>query len=130
MFFSRAQEVALAALPLLDPAGPSGLGRGVLDLAEAAAVPAPFLSKVLGRLVASGLLRSRRGRKGGFVLGRPAAEITLADVVLALDRRDGLERAFPEVAGPAGNLLAPARTEFLERMRATRLSDLAAPSAR
>lgn len=130
MFFSRAQEVALAALPLLDPHGPSGIGRGVADIAKEASVPAPFLSKVLGRLVGSGLLRSRRGRKGGFVLGRPAAEITLADIVLALDRRDGLERAFPEVAGPAGTLLAPARKEFLERLQRTRLSDLAVAPAR
>jgi len=130
MFFSRAQEIALAALPLLDPRGPSGIGRGVLEIAEAAGVPAPFLSKVLGRLADRGLLRSRRGRKGGFVLGRPASEITLADIALALDRRDGLERAFPQVAGPAGDLLEPARKDFLERLKRTLLSDLAAPSVR
>ena len=130
MYFTRAQEIALAALPLLDPHGPSGIGRGATEIAEAAGVPAPFLSKVLGRLADRGLLRSRRGRRGGFVLGRPASEITLADIALALDRRDGLERAFPPVAGPAGDILAPARKEFLERLRRTRLSDLAATSAR
>lgn len=124
MFFTRAQEIALATLPLLDPRGPSGAGRGVTEIAEAAGVPAPFLSKVLGRLADRGLLRSRRGRRGGFVLGRPAAEITLADIALALDRRDGLERAFPPVAGPVGDVLAPAREVFLERLLGTRLSDL------
>ena len=128
MYFTRAQEVALAALPLLDPEGPSGIGRGAAEIAEAAGVPAPFLSKVLGRLADRGLLRSRRGRRGGFVLGRPAAEITLADIALALDRRDGLERAFPPVSGPAGDLLAPARKDFLERLTRTRLSDLAVSS--
>lgn len=125
MFFTRAQEIALLALPLLDPEGPHGTGLGVTAIAQAAGVPAPFLSKVLGRLVDRGLLRSRRGRGGGFVLGRPASDITLADVALALDRRDGLERAFPPVAGPAGALLAPAREVFLERLRRTRLSELA-----
>ena len=130
MYFTRAQEVALAALPLLDPRGASGIGRGVTEIAEAAGVPAPFLSKVLGRLADRGLLRSRRGRRGGFVLGRPASEITLADIALALDRRDGLEHAFPPVRGPAGDLLGPARSEFLARLRSTRLSDLAAPSSR
>ncbi len=130
MFFSRAQEVALAALPLLDPRGPSAPGRGVKDLAAAAAVPAPFLSKVLGRLVDRGLLRSKRGRTGGFVLGRPAAEITLADIVLALGKRDDLEAAFPEPPGAAAHFLAPVRSEFLEALRATRLADLAGPSAR
>ena len=130
MFFSRAQEIALSALPLLDPRGAAGIGRSVTEIAEAAGVPAPFLSKVLGRLADRGLLRSRRGRRGGFVLGRPASEITLADIALALDRRDGLERAFPPVPGPAGDLLGPARIEFLARLRSTRLSDLASPSAR
>jgi Rrf2 family protein len=130
MFFSRAQEVALVALPLLDPCGPSAPGRGVRDLAAAADVPGPFLSKVLGRLVDRGLLRSRRGRTGGFVLGRPAAEITLADVVLALSRREDLEAAFPEPPGAAARLLAPVRRDFLERLRLTRLTDLGAPSPR
>ena len=125
MFFTRAQEIALAALPLLDPRGTQGKGRGVIAIAQAAGVPAPFLSKVLGRLVDRGLLRSRRGRGGGFVLGRPASDITLADVALALERRDDLERAFPPVAGPVGAVLAPARREFLERLQRTRLSDLA-----
>jgi Rrf2 family protein len=130
MFFSRAQEVALATVPLLDPRGPAAPGRGVKELAEHARVPAPFLAKVLGRLVDRGLLRSKRGRTGGFVLGRPAVEITLADVVLALDRRDNLEAAFPEPPGAAAHLLAPVRRDFLERLRATRVSDLAEPSAR
>jgi Rrf2 family protein len=130
MFFSRAQEVALSALPFLDPRGPSGAGRGVKDLAADALVPAPFLAKVLGRLVDRGLLRSRRGRAGGFVLGRSAAEITLADVVLALERKGDLETAFPEPPGPAARLLAPVRRDFLEYLRATRLADLVVPSAR
>jgi Rrf2 family transcriptional regulator, iron-sulfur cluster assembly transcription factor len=127
VFFSRAQEVALAALPLLDPRGPAGKGRGVRDLAAAAQVPAPFLAKVLGRLVDRGLLRSRRGRTGGFVLGRPADEITLADVVLALERKDDLESAFPEPPGGAARRLAPVRRGFLEILRATRLADLVPP---
>jgi Rrf2 family protein len=127
VFFTRAQEIALAALPLLDPRGPLGRGRGVAAMAQAAGVPAPFLSKVLGRLADRGLLRSKRGRGGGFVLGRPASDITLADVALALERRDDLERAFPPVAGPVGPVFAPARKDFLERLRRTRLSDLAAP---
>lgn len=125
MFFTRAQEIAFATLPLLDPRGPQGKGRGVIAIAQAAGVPAPFLSKVLGRLVDRGLLRSRRGRGGGFVLGRPASDITLADVALALERRDDLERAFPPVAGAVGAVLAPARANFLECLRRTRLSDLA-----
>jgi Rrf2 family protein len=130
MFFSRAQEIALAALPLLDPRGPAGKGRGVKDLAAASGVPAPFLAKILGRLVDRGLLRSKRGRTGGFVLGRPAVEITLADVALALEKKGDLEAAFPEPPGAAARLLAPVRRDFLERLRATTLADLAPPVPR
>jgi Rrf2 family protein len=124
LFFTRAQEIALVVVPLLDPRGPAGAGRGVAALSRAAHVPAPFLSKVLRRLVDRGLLRSRRGRGGGFVLGRPAVEITLADVALALQRHDDVERAFPPVPGPAGEILAEARHAFLERLRGTRVSEL------
>ncbi|HTS02262.1 MAG TPA: Rrf2 family transcriptional regulator [Thermoanaerobaculia bacterium] len=128
MFFSRAQEVALASLVHLDRRGPAGAGRGVRDLAAAAGVPAPFLSKVLGRLVDRGLLRSRRGRKGGFVLGRPAAEITLADVVLALERKGDLEAAFRAPEGAAAPLFARLRGDFLETLRATSLADVPPPA--
>jgi Rrf2 family protein len=130
MFFSRAQEIALEALPLLDPRGPAGRGRGVKDLAAASGFPAPFLAKILGLLVDRGLLRSRRGRTGGFVLGRPASEITLADVVLALGKKGDLEAAFPDPPGAAGRLLAPVRRDFLARLRATSLADLAPPVPR
>jgi len=130
MFFSRAQEVALAALPLLDPRGPAGRGRGVKDLAADSGMPAPFLAKVLGRLVDRGLLRSRRGRAGGFILGRPAGEITLADVVLALEKKGDLEAAFPDPPGAPARLLAPVRRAFLETLRSTSLADLSAPVPR
>ena len=127
MFFSRAQEVALASLVHLDRRGPAGEGRGVRELAAAAGVPAPFLQKVLGRLVDRGLLRSRRGRKGGFVLGRPAAEITLADVVLALEKRDDLEAAFRAPAGPAAPVFGRVRRDLLDTLQTTRLADVAPP---
>ncbi len=130
MFFSRAQEVALASLVHLDRRGPTGEGRGVRELAAAAGVPAPFLQKVLGRLVDRGLLRSRRGRKGGFVLGRPATEITLADVVLAFEKKGDLEAAFRAPEGAAAPLFGDLRRDFLETLRATRLADVAAPPPR
>ena len=128
MFFSRAQEVALAALPLLDPRGPAGTGRGVKDLAAGSGVPGPFLAKVLGRLVDRGLLRSRRGRAGGFVLGRPAAEISLADVVLALGRKGDLDAAFPAPPGASAGLFSAVRRDFLATLRGTSLADLATPA--
>ncbi len=52
---------------------------GVLDVSEA------HLSKVLQRLARVGLVSSSRGPKGGFVLGRPAEDVTLMDVYEAIE---------------------------------------------
>lgn len=125
MFLSRAAEVALAALPLLDGRGPLAPGSGVKALAEKANVPAPFLAKVLQRLVERGILRSKRGRSGGFVLGRPSFEVTVADVVLALEGYEDLVAAFPPLSGPAGRVFEPVRFRLLDVMKTTTVADLA-----
>lgn len=60
-------------------------------LAEFHGVPPAYLTKQLQALVRAGIVESVPGRRGGYRLGRPADEITLLDVVLAVD---GDERAF------------------------------------
>ena len=124
MLLSRAAETALKALPLLDPRGPAAPGREARDLALACGEPAPWLGKVLQRLARAGILRSKRGRTGGFVLGRPASEITLADVVLAIEGADDLARLLDVPAGPAGPPLLPARDALLAALRGTTLDRL------
>lgn len=54
-------------------------------LAAETGLPAPTVSKVVSRLTAAGLLRSVRGAHGGLQLARPAAAITLADIVEAVE---------------------------------------------
>jgi Rrf2 family transcriptional regulator, iron-sulfur cluster assembly transcription factor len=44
-----------------------------------------MLEQVLGKLKTAGLVGSRRGRRGGFYLARPAQEISLGDIVRACD---------------------------------------------
>jgi Rrf2 family protein len=124
LFLSRAAEVALLSLPLLDARGPEGEGRKIHALAQDAGVPAPFLAKVLGTLVEKGLLRSRRGRGGGFLLGRPAAEITVADVVLALSGDETLDEAFPPSPEPLGELLEPCRQKLRRTLSETSVLEL------
>jgi Rrf2 family protein len=124
MLLSRAAEVALKALPHFDPRGPEAPGREVRALALACSEPAPVLGKVLQKLARAGLLRSKRGRTGGFVLGRPASEITLADIVLAVEGADSLETVFALPAGPAGPFLLPARHELAARLTGTTLARL------
>jgi Rrf2 family protein len=45
----------------------------------------PTVSKVLKLLAQDGLLGSQRGIKGGYMLGRPAAQVTVADIIRALE---------------------------------------------
>ncbi len=124
MLLSRSARIALAALAELDPRGPAAPGLLGREVARRAAVPAPYLLKVLQRLALMGLLRSRRGRGGGFVLGRPAAEISVADVLLALEGTDDLDRALPPDDALPDAVFGPIRRRTLEALKSTTLADL------
>ena len=54
-------------------------------LAENQQIAAPFLAGILGQLRLAGLVRSVRGPEGGYQLARSAKEITIADVIRAID---------------------------------------------
>ncbi len=57
----------------------------VRDLAERTGLPQPYLEQILLSLKGVGLVRSKRGVGGGYVLARPAEAITLAEIVAAVD---------------------------------------------
>lgn len=59
--------------------------RTVDQLAAAQQIPGKYLESILGELRRGGLLRSQRGPDGGYRLARKAAEISIADVIRALD---------------------------------------------
>ncbi len=69
-------------------------------VAESQSIPAPFLLAILSELRRSGIVDSRRGHDGGYRLARPPSEITVADVIRAID-------------GPLANV-AGVRPEALE----------------
>ena len=54
-------------------------------LAEETGIPLPTAQKLTGRLAAAGLLETARGAGGGFRLARQAGEISLADIVDAVE---------------------------------------------
>ena len=63
-----------------------GGGRtSAAELAEETGLPAPTVQKVVSKLTTAGLLRSTRGAGGGLQLARPAAAISLADIVEAVE---------------------------------------------
>jgi Rrf2 family protein len=80
---SATADYALRALAELGASG-GGPVKGE-RLAEAQQIPPKFLEAILAQLRQAGLLQSRRGSDGGYWLARPAAEITLADIIRAAD---------------------------------------------
>lgn len=72
---------ALLSLALHDGGGPTS----VRDIAERTGLPQPYLEQILLALKGAGLVRSKRGVGGGYVLSRDPAEITLAQIVSAVD---------------------------------------------
>ena len=62
-----------------------GARLSATELSGETGVPLPTTQKLMGQLASAGLLDSARGAGGGFSLSRPAADISLADVVEAVE---------------------------------------------
>ena len=73
---------ALLSLSLHDEAvGPTS----VRDIAERTAIPQPYLEQILLALKGAGLVRSKRGVGGGYVLARSPADIRISEILSAVD---------------------------------------------
>ncbi len=73
---------ALLSMALhLDELGP----QSVRDIAARTGLPQPYLEQILLALKGAGLVRSKRGVGGGYLIARPADQITLAEIVSAVD---------------------------------------------
>ncbi|HZT42879.1 MAG TPA: Rrf2 family transcriptional regulator [Chthonomonadaceae bacterium] len=81
--FSQTAEYALRAIVHL--ANESGGPRTARQIAEATQVPVPYLLKILHGLTRAGLIDSQRGLHGGFTLRKPAAALTLYEIVQSVD---------------------------------------------
>jgi Rrf2 family protein len=118
---------------------PEGETLPTSSLAEYHGVPEHYLAKALQGLTRAGVVESKPGRHGGYRLQRPAAEITVLDVVLALEgddtffqcteiRRRGparvAARAYSPVCGIAATMWR-AEQAWRDELRATTIADLA-----
>jgi len=79
---ARGDYAVRAAVEL---AAADGAARKVSEIADAQEIPPRFLENILLALRRAGLVHSRRGAEGGFRVARPAVEITLADVLRAVE---------------------------------------------
>jgi len=81
--FSQTVEYALRAVVHLAYEAPAA--RTTLDIARATRVPQAYLAKVLQGLGQAGIVRSQRGIGGGVALAKPPDQLTILEVVNAVD---------------------------------------------
>jgi len=77
-------DYAVRAVVELAAGGHEG-PRKVDEVAQAQHIPLSFLENILTQLRSAGVVRSQRGPEGGYWLAHPAAELTLADVIRAVE---------------------------------------------
>ena len=85
MQVSRKVDYGLRAVIHLANEETSDRVCSVAEIAARERIPRQFLEKIIQQLIHQGLVRSRRGPHGGYVLGRPAEQMTFRDVIEALE---------------------------------------------
>ena len=132
MIFSSATEYAIRGLSEL--AG-RNLEIPVMldDLVAGTGLPRDFVAKIFQKLVRAGILRSAKGRGGGFSLAKPQHEITLLDIVEAVEGPQlldacvvGLEKCNDTMPCAQHDLYKPIRQRLKDYLTTTTLADLAA----
>jgi Rrf2 family nitric oxide-sensitive transcriptional repressor len=127
-------DFALRALMRL--AGEPARSFATNEIAAEFGISRNHLAKVVRDLADNGFVLTQRGAGGGFSLARPAASITIGEVVRALEGASALVECFREDGGacaltPRCRLkarLAAAREAFMRELDKTTLADCAYPS--
>ncbi len=86
--FSKACAYGIRALTVIAKAGKENKKIGIKKICAAADTPASFTAKILQNLVKQSIISSQKGPTGGFYLSRPLNEISLYDIVVAIDGTD------------------------------------------
>ncbi len=133
MLFSRASEYAVRAIIHIASAGRDAQPVRVQEIAEALHVPGPSLAKIVQNLRRMGFLTSHKGPRGGVTLARPATELTLFEVIEAVEGYDLMQRCIIGVPGcsergkhcPLHEQWRGIRTQMLDMLSAQSIDDVA-----
>ncbi len=131
------QAVGYAVTAMGHIAGAGGNPVLVREIAQAADIPAPYLAKIINALARRGLVITQRGVGGGVILARPAIDISMYDVCVALDDPVvrptcmlGTAACSDDRACPAHTFWKGARTDVIQFLQKTNVADIAAFEAR
>jgi Rrf2 family protein len=132
MIYSRSTEYAIRAFVNLAQV-PEGKYAMVKHIAEQEGIPAHFLAKILQQLARKGLLRSSKGPTGGFCLRTAPKEISLIQLVEALDGLTDYQKCVSGLSectddAPCGmhDSWKALRSRIMEYLEKTTIADLAA----
>jgi Rrf2 family protein len=130
MQFTKAEEYGIFGVMYLANQ-PRGRVTPLSEISENQNVPEKFLAKIFQSLSRSGLIRSHRGVKGGFTLGKPSDQITIREIVESIQGPYRISRCLTEPSdgqGPAAaslrRLLEEAQSALLTVFSSHTIKDL------
>jgi Rrf2 family protein len=122
VIFSKKCEYGMQAVLFL-AAQKTGKIVSAGKISEVLKIPREFISKILQSLRKSGIIRSTKGKSGGFFLAKPASEIKLIDIVEAIDGMKmfnscvlGFPECTPDTPCPVHDSWGALRTEAFEML--------------
>jgi Rrf2 family transcriptional regulator, iron-sulfur cluster assembly transcription factor len=130
MQITRREEYALRGVIFLAKQ-PNEKVTLVGEVSRVQKIPEKFLAKIFQRLAKAGVLRSMRGAKGGFLLRRPADEITMREVLEAMEGPLAINRCLlqrgecvEEMECPLHEIWEEAQKGLLKVLERTTIKDL------
>lgn len=131
MQITRQADYAVRAVLHLARSGDTRTATSVI--AEEQKIPPSFLAKIISQLSIAGLLHTSRGARGGVTLARHAGEITLLEVIEAIDGPIQLNECVGDTSTcsfdkdcPLRPVWCEAQEELVGRLRGTNFADMIA----
>jgi len=107
MKISAKAEYACLAVLALARHGPGAPPLRIREISGAYGIPERYLVQILLQLKGAGLVTSTRGASGGYRLARAATDISLTEVLAAIDGPEAANRLTPATRRPTASVLDP-----------------------
>lgn len=132
MQITRQADYAVRAMLFLAKLEPTQRAA-TSQIAEVQKIPPSFLAKIISQLSIAGLIHTSRGARGGVLLSRPAASISLLEVVEAIDGPISLNECTltPDICEFSGDcpmhaIWCETQDDMVKKLRQTTFGQLAA----
>ena len=131
MRFDISTDYAIRAVRLLHTR--DGEALTAMDIALSIGTTSPIFTKIANKLRHAGIIKTVQGRGGGYVLGKPASEISIYEIFLCVEgdlrlnnclEHGGLCEHGEEVKCKVHKMLYGIQDDLLEKLSNVRVSDL------